>query len=181
MWRTGRGFLSAMLLSLVASVGVASAQYNYPPTPQPAPPPSQSPTPGTVYTVNMAMATVQGKREMILTDTRGMTLYHFTPDTPTKTACTGGCAKTWPPLLSKSMPTHAAGLSGKLSIVNDDNGSQVSYNGHLLYTYSGDTAPGQATGDGLLGKWFATKPGLPAAASGSPSSTSSSSKGGGGW
>jgi predicted lipoprotein with Yx(FWY)xxD motif len=180
MWKIGRNVLSAMLLALMASVGVASAQYNYPPAPQPAPPPSQSPTPGTVYTVNMAMALVQGKRETILTDTRGMTLYYFTPDTPTKAACTGECAKTWPPLLSKSTPTHVAGLSGKLSIVNDDNGSQVSYNGHLLYTYSGDTAPGQTTGNGLLGKWFAAKPGLPAAASASPGDTFGGSKTGSG-
>jgi predicted lipoprotein with Yx(FWY)xxD motif len=106
------------------------------------------------------MATVQGKREQILADAKGMALYYFTPDTPTKAACTGGCAKTWPPLLSKAMPTHAVALSGKFGVVNDANGRQVSYNGHLLYRYSGDTAPGQAAGNGLYGKWFVAKPGL---------------------
>lgn len=183
MWRMSRTIVSTMLLSVAVSAGAAFAQYNYPttpqPTPQPTPPPSHSVTPGTGDTVNVAMATVQGKREQILTDARGMALYYFTSDTPTKAACTGGCAKMWPPLLSKSMPTHPAALSGKFGIVNDANGHQVSYNGHLLYAYSGDTAPGQAAGDGLYGKWFVAKPGLQAAASGRSSTTATSK--GGGW
>ncbi len=179
MWRASRTIATVMLLSLVVSAGAAYAQYNYqyPTTPQPTPPPSGS-TSGTRDVVNIATATVQGKQERILTDARGMTLYYFTADTPMKSACTGGCAKMWPPLLSKALPTHPATLSGKFSIVNDVNGRQVSYNGHLLYAYSGDTAPGQAAGDGLYGKWFVAKPGL-AAASSNTSGTTSSSKSGG--
>ena len=158
MWSIGRTIVTAMLFSVVVSAGVASAQYNYPTTPQPTPPPSHSTSPGTNYAVNVAVATVHGKREKILTDARGMALYYFTSDTLAKAACTGKCAMTWPPLLSKSAPTHAAGLSGKLSVVTDANGRQASYNGHLLYRYSRDTAPGLATGDGLYGKWFVAKP-----------------------
>jgi predicted lipoprotein with Yx(FWY)xxD motif len=165
MWRVTRTIAAVMLLSLVVSAGVAYAQYNYqyPTTPQPASPPSH-PTSGTGNVVNVAMATVHGKQEQILTNARGMTLYYFTGDTPMRSACTGGCAKMWPPLLSTAMPTHPATLSGTFRIVRDANGSQVSYNGHLLYAYSGDTARGQAAGDGLYGKWFAAKPGLTAAA-----------------
>jgi len=174
MWTIGRGIVSAVLFSLAGLVGVASAQYNYPAAPQP---PSQPTTQGTVYTVSVTTATVRGKREEILTDARGMALYYFTSDTPTKAACTGGCTKTWPPLLSESTPTHAAGVSGKLSVVNGTNDRQVSYNGHLLYTYSGDTTPGQALGDGLFGKWFVAKPGLAVWVSGSP--RSAPDKGGG--
>jgi len=175
MWRIGSTIATALLFLVVISAGVASAQYNYPTTPQPTKPPNQSTTPGTEYTVNVAVATVHGKRERILTDARGMALYYFTSDTPTKAACVGGCAKTWPPLLSKTTPTHPAALSGKVGAGNDANGRQVSYNGHLLYTYSRDTAPGLAAGDGLYGKWFVAKPGLAAAvASGRPSATDSS-------
>ncbi len=176
MWKVSRTVASVMLLSVAVSAGVAYAQYNYqyPTTPQPAPPPGQSVKPGTGYAVNVAVATVQGKREQVLVDARGMTLYYFTPDTATKAACTGDCAKMWPPLLSKSTPSHPTALSGKFSVVNDANGRQVSYNGHLLYAYSGDTTPGQAAGDGLYGKWYVAKPGL-AAASGT--STTGSSKG----
>jgi predicted lipoprotein with Yx(FWY)xxD motif len=179
MWRGTRTIAAVTLLSLVVSAGVAYAQYNYqhPTTPQPSPPPSHS-TSGTGNVVNVAMAMVQGKQEQILTNAQGMTLYYFTADTPMKSACTGACAKMWPPLLSKAMPTHPATLSGKFSIVSDANGSQVSYNGHLLYAYSADTARGQTAGDGLYGKWFAAKPGLTAA-----SGTSGSSDGnkGTGW
>jgi predicted lipoprotein with Yx(FWY)xxD motif len=182
MWMIGRKIFSGILFSLVAFAGVASAQ-DYPTTPQPTQPPSQSPQPpsqspqptqppsqsvtrGPVYAVNIATATVQGKRDKILTNARGMTLYYLTSDTPTKAACTGGCAKTWPPMLSKSTPTHAAALPRKLSVVNDANGHQVRYNGHLLYTYSGDSAPGQTAGNGLFGKWFVAKPDLAASVSG---------------
>lgn len=173
MWK----IVGTALFALVVSVGAASAQYNYnyPTTPQPAHPPAQ----GTLYTVNVAMATVQSRREQILTDARGMALYYLATDTPTTTTCTGGCAKVWPPLLSDSTPTHPAALSGKLSVVNDADGPQVSYNGHLLYTYSGDTTPGQAAGDGLYGKWSVAKPGLAVSVSGSPSGTSGGSPGGG--
>ena len=166
--RKSRTILSVTLFSVVVSVGVAYAQYNYqyPTTPQPAPPPSHSVTPGTGDMVNVAMATVQGKREQILTNARGMALYYFTSDTPTKAACTGGCAKMWPPLLTTSTPSHPASLSGKFSIVNDANGHQVSYNGHLLYAYSGDTVAGKAAGNGLYGKWWVAKPGLAKAAAG---------------
>src|SRR5690348_11689843 len=91
--RMGRTIVSAVVF-LMVSAGVAFAQYNYgsPTTPQPAPAPSQPVKPATGYTVNVATATVPGKRERILTDAKGMALYYFTPDTPTKAACTGGCA-----------------------------------------------------------------------------------------
>lgn len=127
MWRVA----GAVLLSLVASLGAASVQYNYnyPTTPQPTQPPGQSTTPGAGYTVSTAMATVQGKREQILTDGRGMTPYCLTSDTPAKATCTGDCAALWPPVLSTSVPTSASQLPGKLTIVQTTNGSQVAYNG----------------------------------------------------
>ncbi|HLW49026.1 MAG TPA: hypothetical protein VKW09_14835 [bacterium] len=118
-------------------------------------------------------------REQILTDANGMALYYFTPDTLTKSACTGACAKMWLPLLSKAAPTHAAALSGTFRVVNGVNGHQVSYNGHLLYRYTGDSTLGQARGDGLYSKWFVATPGLAAAAIGAPSTTSGSK--GTGW
>jgi predicted lipoprotein with Yx(FWY)xxD motif len=181
MRRTGWTIGSAVVFFVVCSVGVALSQYNYgsPTPPQPAPPSNQSNGPATGYAVNVAVATVQGKQEQVLTDAKGMTLYYFTADTPSKSACTGDCAKMWTPLLSKAVPTHPAALSGKFSIVNDDNGRQVSYNGHLLYTYSGDSSAGQAAGDGLYGKWYVAKPALAAASSSAPRTTSGGS--GTGW
>jgi len=120
--------------------------------------------------VHTATVTVRGQSEIVLTDdTRGLTLYYFTPDSATQSACTGSCAQAWPPLLFSGSgdPTSSTSLSGKLSVQMDANGNQVEYNGHLLYTYSGDTAPGQTNGEGLLGKWFVATPDLAVQGTGS--------------
>ncbi|HEY4387982.1 MAG TPA: hypothetical protein VGN34_26330 [Ktedonobacteraceae bacterium] len=112
--------------------------------------------------VKTASATVDGKSLTILTDAKGMTLYYFTPDTASKTACTAGCAQAWPPLLSSgsSKPATDGSLSGTLAVLSNANGTQVIYNDHPLYTYTGDSAPGQTTGQGLGGKWFVATPDL---------------------
>jgi predicted lipoprotein with Yx(FWY)xxD motif len=109
-----------------------------------------------------ASVTVNGKSETILTNAQGMTLYYFTNDTVTNSACTGTCAGLWPPLLftGSGSPTSASPLSGTLSVIVDANGQQVAYNGHPLYTYAKDTASGQATGEGFMGKWFVAPPDL---------------------
>jgi len=106
--------------------------------------------------IKTATATVKGASQTILTNAQGMTLYYFTPDTATSAACTAGCATSWPPLLfqGSGTPTSASSLPSTLSAVSDGNGTQVEYNGHPLYTFSGDTAPGQTNGEGVLGKWF---------------------------
>ena len=97
-----------------------------------------------------------------LTNAQGMTLYYFTPDTATTSACTSTCAGVWPPLLftGTGSPTSATTLPGTLSVVTNANGQQVEYNGHPLYIYSKDTAPGQTNGEGLFGKWFVATPTL---------------------
>jgi len=112
--------------------------------------------------IRTATATVNGKSETILTNAQGMTLYYRTTDMPPATVCSGGCASAWPPLLvsGSSPPTSATSLPGKLSVLTDTNGAQVEYNGHPLYTFSGDTAPGQTTGEGLGGIWHVVTPAL---------------------
>ena len=130
-----------------------------------------STAPSVAPVVKTATATVKGQSETILTNAQGMTLYYFTPDSPTKIACTGTCAGVWPPLLfsATGAPTSATSLSGTLSVVTGANGTQIEYNGHPLYTYSKDTAPGQTNGEGLFGKWFVCTPTLSGATT--PSST----------
>jgi predicted lipoprotein with Yx(FWY)xxD motif len=116
------------------------------------------------YVIRTANAAVAGKAETILVDAQGLTLYYFTPDSSTKLACSGDCAQAWPPLLSNGSgtPLIEAPFSGKLSIFNNANGKQIEYNGHLLYTYVKDAAPGVITGQGVGGKWFVATPGLSA-------------------
>ncbi len=112
--------------------------------------------------IKTATAMVSGKSETILTDAQGKTLYYFTPDTATTSACTGSCAQNWPPLLAtgSGTPTSATTLPGKLSTQTTANGNQVEYNGHPLYTFAADSAPGQTNGEGVLGKWFVATPDL---------------------
>lgn len=112
-------------------------------------------------TMKTAPLTVGGKSMTVLTNAGGMTLYYRTSDTPTS-VCSGGCASTWPPVLSSTMPSVSGTLPGTFSLLNDANGSQVAYNGHPLYTYSGDSAPGQTNGQGFGGVWFVAPTTLPA-------------------
>ncbi len=121
--------------------------------------PSSSPA-----VIKTASATVNGQSVTILTNAQGMTLYYFKPDTATKSACTGSCAGFWPPLVftGSGSPGTASALPGTLSVVTDANGKQVEYNGHMLYIYSGDTAPGQTKGEGIKGNWFVATTTLPA-------------------
>jgi predicted lipoprotein with Yx(FWY)xxD motif len=115
--------------------------------------PTTSSTGSVIKTVT---ATVNGASVTILTNAQGLTLYYRTSDAPPSTVCSGGCAGAWPPLVmsGSSAPTSAASLPGKLTIVADANGNQVEYNGHPLYTYSGDTAPGQTKGEGVGNVWY---------------------------
>jgi predicted lipoprotein with Yx(FWY)xxD motif len=106
--------------------------------------------------IKTATVTVNGTSERVLTNAQGRTLYYRTSDAPPSTVCSGGCASVWPPLVmsGSSTPASAVSLPGKLTIVADANGNQVEYNGHPLYTYSGDTGPGQTTGEGVGGVWY---------------------------
>ena len=106
--------------------------------------------------IKTAAATVSGKTVTMLTNDKGFTLYYLKADTATKAACSGNCAKIWPPLLQtgSGIPTGPGSLPGKLSAFSTANGNQVEYNGHPLYTYTGDTAPGQTNGEGFKGVWF---------------------------
>lgn len=106
--------------------------------------------------IKIATVAVNGKSETILTNAAGMTLYYRTSDKPPTTVCSGGCASAWPPLLvtGSSVSSSGASLPGKLSVQTDANGNQAEYNGHPLYTYSGDSAPGQTSGEGVAGIWF---------------------------
>jgi len=109
----------------------------------------------------------------VLTNAKGFTLYWFAPDTPATSKCNGSCATFWPPV--KGPATAGTGVSGKLATIKRSDGSvQATYNGHPLYTYSGDTAPGQAKGNGLNasgGLWHEVTASGAAAPASSPSSS----------
>src|SRR3984893_7827106 len=84
----------------------------------------------------------------VLTNAKGFTLYSFPPDTPASSKCYGSCAAYWPPVTGTT--AAGQGLPGKVATITRTGGShQLTYNGHPLYTYIGDTAPGQARGNNL--------------------------------
>jgi len=84
----------------------------------------------------------------VLTNAAGRTLYWFAPDTPAKSVCNGSCAVYWPPV--RGPLTAGGGVSGTLSTIKRADGStQETYDGHPLYTYAGDSGPGQAHGNNL--------------------------------
>ena len=119
-------------------------------------------------------ATIGGVK--VLTDAKGFTLYWFVPDTSTKSNCNGTCATIWPPV--KGPATAGSGVTGKLATIKRSDGStQATYNGHPLYTYVADTAPGQAKGNNINasgGVWHEVT------VSGAAAPASSKASGGGG-
>jgi predicted lipoprotein with Yx(FWY)xxD motif len=117
----------------------------------------------------------------VLTNVQGFTLYWFVPDTATTSKCNGSCATYWPPV--KGPATAGPGVTGKLATITRADGStQATYNGHPLYTYKGDSAPGQANGNNLNasgGVWHEVT--VSGAAAPAPSTSTSSSGGGYGY
>jgi predicted lipoprotein with Yx(FWY)xxD motif len=122
----------------------------------------------------------------ILVDAQGRTLYLFQKDSGTTSACTGACATFWPPLTVTGTPTVGNGANATLlSTAKQSNGkTQVVYNGHLVYLYTGDHNPGDTTGQGLVafgGGWFALGSGGNQVSGSTTPSTSGSSGGGSGY
>jgi predicted lipoprotein with Yx(FWY)xxD motif len=103
---------------------------------------------GPATTAPGALTAVRVGGVTVLADAKGRTLYWFAPDTAARSACYGSCAAYWPPV--KGPATAGPGVTGKLSVLTRTGGAvQAAYDGHPLYTYVGDRAPGQANGNGL--------------------------------
>jgi predicted lipoprotein with Yx(FWY)xxD motif len=86
--------------------------------------------------------------QQVVTNSKGITVYWFAPDTSTTSKCTGSCATFWPPV--KGPATAMSGVTGTLAtITRPDGTTQATYDGHPLYTFVKDTAPGQAKGNGV--------------------------------
>ena len=105
-----------------------------------------SPAPPAATGTALKTTTIGGTT--VLTNAQGFTLYSFAPDTPASSKCYGSCAAYWPPVTGST--AAGQGLPGKVTTITRTGGAhQLTYNGHPLYTYVGDTAPGQAHGNNL--------------------------------
>jgi predicted lipoprotein with Yx(FWY)xxD motif len=137
-------------------------------------------SPASGSTLNMR--TISGTA--VVTNSAGMTLYWFVPDTSTTSNCNGACATYWPPVTGPvSAGTGVTGTVG--TITRSDGSKQATYDGHPLYTYIGDKSPGQATGNGKNlsgGVWYEmTVSGAKPATGTSAGGSTSTSTGGGGY
>ena len=135
--------LAAAVLALTACASSSSSSSSS------AAAPSGTPAAGASSSssgTTLMVRTIDGAQ--VLTNSAGLTLYSFAPDTSTTSKCTGSCATYWPPV--KGPATAGSGVTGTLGVITRPDGTmQATYDGHPLYTYVADTAPGQNKGNGL--------------------------------
>jgi predicted lipoprotein with Yx(FWY)xxD motif len=151
----GAAGLAALALALSACASSSSSSSSTPATSAPATSVPATSAPAAAVSSAPAsspsgsalkMTTISGTA--VVTDSKGMTLYWFAPDTSTSSKCTGSCATYWPPVTGPVVA--GTGVTGTLgTITRPDGTTQATYDGHPLYTYAGDSAPGQAKGNGL--------------------------------
>ncbi|MET7644401.1 hypothetical protein ABZS83_12265 [Streptomyces sp. NPDC005426] len=138
-----------------------------------------TPASGTVASASSPLGT-------ILVDGEGRTLYLWEADTTSRSTCDGDCAQSWPPLTLTGKPVAGKGVKASLlgTTTRDDGRAEVTYNGHPLYRYAGDTAAGDTHGQGSNGfgaAWYVldTAGNKITKAAPSPSASSSASNNGG--
>jgi predicted lipoprotein with Yx(FWY)xxD motif len=136
-------FLAVALASAASAATVASAQRNLPP--------AHSSRAATVRLRHTNLGS-------ILVSSSGRTLYEFTRDHASKSSCAtiSGCSEIWPSLKTSGRPTAGSGI--RASLLSTTSGHQVTYAGHPLYTYSGDSGPGETSYVGAKqfgGTWYA--------------------------
>src|SRR5256714_11570974 len=124
--------LSILIVLLIAACGSSttsgSGPYGSGSSNSPATPPPTTGRNGSPAVIYTAPVTLKSQSEMVLTNAQGMTLYYFTPDSATQSACTGGCAQAWAPLFfaGGGGPPPLTFLSGKQRARKDGHGSKVS-------------------------------------------------------
>lgn len=134
----------ALLVLLLIACGTPAKSVVATPSPTPTPTTAtQAPTPSPPPPDTLSVA---GSRYgKIIVDGQGRTLYLFDAERTATPKCYGACAGAWPPLLIATSPVAGGGLSQALiaAVARSDGSMQVTYNGHPLYLYVGDRAPGE--------------------------------------
>jgi predicted lipoprotein with Yx(FWY)xxD motif len=103
----------------------------------------------------LTVATSEGIEGSFLADSAGTSLYFLEGDTD-GSKCVDACTSTWPPFLVEgAMPNQSPGLDAALVgvVTRPDGSTQVSYGGHPLYRYSGDSGIGSTAGHGVEDQW----------------------------
>jgi predicted lipoprotein with Yx(FWY)xxD motif len=110
-----------------------------------------------------ALKTRHGALGTFLVDGSGRTLYLFQKDKSARSTCSGACAAEWPPLLASGKPAASGSVRKSLlgTSKRSDGRTQVTYNGHPLYRFSGDRKAGDTNGQGVSAfgaRWYAVGP-----------------------
>lgn len=145
------------------------------------------------------ITTVSSSAGTFLANSSGHAVYLWTKDSSGMSACSGACAGAWPPVTTTGTVTASGGAksSDLGTITRSDGTKQVTYDGHPLYFFSGDSGPGTASGqgnDGFGAKWWLVSPSgsdvtsavsaftkSGSGTSPAPAATPTSSSAGGGW
>jgi predicted lipoprotein with Yx(FWY)xxD motif len=135
---------------------------------------SSSSTASSAPAAGASIKTASGSSGTYLTDASGRALYLWVADSQGKSSCSGACAKAWPPLTTKRAPTGSDGVKSAAlgTITRSDGSRQVTYDGHPLYYFVGDTGPGTTSGQGsnnFGAKWWLVAPAGKAITSGGSS------------
>jgi len=144
----------ALLAAACASSGGSYGAGNARPVTGATAPPS-----ATATTLDLANSSLG----QILADSRGRSLYLFEADTGTTSKCTSaGCVAEWPPFIAGGKPQVGAGLAANQlgTTTRADGQQQVTYSGHPLYYFAGDSQPGSTEGQGLNdngGLWYVVR------------------------
>jgi predicted lipoprotein with Yx(FWY)xxD motif len=128
--------------------------------------PSYGTSTSTTHTTSSTAAVVTTKKTSLgtfLVDARGRTLYLWDADKGSMSACSGACAQAWPPLTATATPKASGAVKASLlgTTKRADGSREVTYAGHPLYTFAGDTQTGQTTGEGSNGfgaPWWVVSP-----------------------
>jgi predicted lipoprotein with Yx(FWY)xxD motif len=102
-------------------------------------------------TIGVGRASVNGHKESVAVNARGVTVYELGPETTHHLVCRSrACFAAWPPVKAKGAVTKMAGVKGRLGTIRRDGFTQVTLNGKPVYTFVEDGGRrGQAEGDGI--------------------------------
>lgn len=146
MWKAFTALVTASATALlIAGCSMTT------PTPQGAPPTDSG--------VDLQVA--MGEFGEMVVDGDGMTVYVFDDDTPDsgESSCTGACVGLWPAVTVEATPPVVEGVTGTVgTITTADGETHVTLNGWPLYTYAGDSAAGDTSGQGVDGLWWVVDP-----------------------
>ena len=155
-WMAAAACAAGIALAASACTSSVTSSNSTATAPPPSSAPAQASSPAAAASESsgspetVALKSISGIEGQALVDEDGKTLYLWEADKSGTSTCTGPCAAAWPPVTTSGAPQAGSGVDKSLlgTVKRDDGTEQVTYNGHPLYYFVGDTAAGMAKGQG---------------------------------